>query len=327
MSPPAGTDVARAARLIRAGALVAFATETVYGLGAHALDETAIARVFEAKNRPRFDPLIVHVPDRCAADPLVSRWPRLAERLAEAFWPGPLTLVLPKSALVPDLATAGLPSVAIRVPGHPLALELLRRADVPVAAPSANPFGGLSPTTAAHVAAGLGDKVDYILDGGPCQVGVESTILAVDDAGATLLRPGGVALEDCAAVAGPIAVAERLPGRPDEAALAPGMLESHYAPKTPMSLVDGIKDDETGATERVGILAFQPCESVGRYAAREVLSPTGDLVEAAANFFAALRRLDEAGVDRIVAVRLPQQGLGRAMNDRLQRGAAERREL
>src|SRR5690606_17904261 len=204
MNASIGTDVALAAQLIAAGKLVAFPTETVYGLGANALDSAAVADVFAAKERPHFDPLIVHVATLEAARELVTEFPDTAVRLAEKFWPGPLTLVLPKVDRVPHLVTAGLPSVGVRIPAHPLALELIERAGVPIAAPSANLFGQVSPTTAEHVAAQLADRIDYILDGGPCRVGVESTVLHLGGERPLLLRPGGVSLEDLEAVIGPV---------------------------------------------------------------------------------------------------------------------------
>jgi L-threonylcarbamoyladenylate synthase len=318
MSCPVGVDVAYAARLLREGKLVSFATETVYGLGANALDVNAVARVFAVKNRPHFDPLIVHIADRSWLSRLVTTWPETAEQLANHFWPGPLTLVLPKTELVPDLVTSGLPSVAVRMPSHPLALELLRLADVPVAAPSANLFGQLSPTRAEHVADRLGDQIDYLLDGGPCSVGVESTVLLLEPNRAVLLRPGGVALEDIESLIGPVEMPARATSG-HEAAPSPGMLPQHYAPRTPLAIVDDF--DSLVDSNRCGLLTLQPCPVASRFAAVEMLSASGDLTEAAANFFAALRRLDSARIERIVARPLPNHGLGRALNDRLMRAA------
>ncbi len=320
MTCPMGVDVAHAARLLRAGKLVSFATETVYGLGANALDVNAVARVFAVKNRPRFDPLIVHIADRSWLPRLLLSWPETAERLAARFWPGPLTLVLPKTELVSDLVTSGLPSVAVRMPSHPLALELLRLADVPVAAPSANLFGQLSPTCAEHVAERLGDQIDYLLDGGPCSVGVESTVLLLEPDGIVrLLRPGGVALEEIEAVIGPVELPSRTTTPDDEAALSPGMLSQHYAPRTPLVIVADI--DSLPAPDRCGLMTLQSHPAADRFAAVEVLSASGDLTEAAAQFFAALRRLDASRVSRIVATAFPNHGLGRALNDRLMRAA------
>ena len=340
--------VEHAAELLRAGKLVAFPTETVYGLGANALDEAAVARIFAAKNRPTFDPLIVHVYDVAQLEQLVREIPPTARLLIDRFWPGPLTLVLPKTDAVPDLVTAGLPTVAVRMPDHPLALELLRLADVPVAAPSANPFGAVSPTTAAHVAEQLGDRVDYILDGGACRVGVESTVLAVllteeskPEAQAKgrvakpslarqasisdlrLLRPGGVPVEAIEAVVGPVHIeppaTRTLAASGSLAQPSPGMLTRHYAPRTPLEI--HASPPAVARGERVGLLTLQPQLDTDRFAAIETLSQTGDLIEAAARFFAALRRLDALQLDRIVALPIPELGLGRALNDRLRRAS------
>lgn len=324
MRCPIGTDTDRAAAILRAGGLVAFATETVYGLGGLALDPRAAARIFEAKQRPRFDPLIVHVADRAQIAPLVSRVPDRFETLARRFWPGPLTLVVPKSALVPDLVTSGLPSVALRIPAHPLALELLARVGCPVAAPSANPFGRISPTCASHVADSLGDRIDYILDGGPCRVGLESTVLDLSGDRPLLLRPGGLPVEEIEQVVGPV---ERLSSTrnesqvPSHAPLAsPGLLDRHYAPTTPLVIV-ATPSRDLPANRRVGLLLPAPWSEPLPHAAVEVLGANGSLVEAAANFFAALRRLDALGLDTIEALPFPDEGLGRALNDRLRRAA------
>jgi L-threonylcarbamoyladenylate synthase len=319
MNAPIGTDVQHAARLIAAGRLVAFPTETVYGLGANALDTSAVAGVFAAKERPHFDPLIVHVATLEAARDLVTDFPDIAVRLAERFWPGPLTLVLPKVDRVPDLVTAGLPSVAVRIPAHPLALELIERAGVPIAAPSANPFGQVSPTTAQHVAAQLADRIDYILDGGPCRVGVESTVLHLGGERPLLLRPGGVSLEDLEAVIGPVETLPSSPASDEGPQAAPGLLERHYAPRTPLQIVDELPPPDQRSES--GLLTLGPVDEAHTFAAVEVLSPTANLTEAAAHFYAALRRLDDAGLSQILARRFPPHGLGRALNDRLQRAA------
>jgi L-threonylcarbamoyladenylate synthase len=319
MTCPIGTDVERAARLLVGGGLVAFATETVYGLGASALDTRAVARIFEVKGRPRFDPLIVHVADRTWLEQLVTRIPDLARVLMDRFWPGPLTLVLPKTAIVPDLVTAGLATVAVRMPGHPFALELLKHAGTPVAAPSANPFGQVSPTTAQHVADQLGTQIDYILDGGPCSVGLESTVLNLSGAVPTLLRPGGISREQIEEVVGTVE-SIGLAFDPAEPQLGPGLLATHYATRTPLMLAK--PEDRLPLAPRVGLLAFQPEASLQRFAAVEILSPRGDLAEAATNLFAAMRRLDALNLDLIVARPVPELGLGRAINDRLRRAAS-----
>ncbi len=331
---PVSEDVSRAADILRSGGLVAFGTETVYGLGANALDELAVARVFEAKNRPHFDPLIVHIADRKWLDRLAEQLSPAANRLADVFWPGPLTMVLPKKEIVPDLVTSGLPSVAIRMPGHPLALELLAEVDLPIAAPSANPFGQISPTTAQHVLDNLGDRIDLILDGGPCNVGVESTVVLMTDEQPKILRHGGVTQEQLEQVIGPVGV-HRSEGNDISVAniagdgestkvgvVAPGMLSQHYSPTTPLALVSDVSGEQLSG-KRIGLLCLstQPSVTVegAEFAAVETLSEDGDLRTAAAGFFAALRRLDSRDLDLIVAEPFPEEGLGRALNDRLRR--------
>lgn len=299
-----------AAEVLREGGLVAFPTETVYGLGAKAFDPLAVARVFEVKGRPRFDPLIVHIGRREEVEALWLRVPPLAKRLWERFWPGPLTLVYYKRPEVPDIVTAGLETVAVRMPSHPVALALLREAAIPIAAPSANSFGRLSPTRAEHVIDDLGDKVDLILDGGPCPIGVESTILSLAYNPPRLLRPGGVPVEEIEAVIGPVERV-RVSSRPE----APGSLPSHYRPRTPLLLCgEGV---EIPKGLKVGLLAFrQPRKG---FWAVEVLSPRGDLREAASRLFEALHRLDRMGLDLILAEPVPEEGLGLAIMDRLRR--------
>lgn len=319
MSCPIGTDVASAGRLLVQSGLVAFPTETVYGLGANALDVTAVAKVFAAKQRPEFDPLIVHVSDAVAASDLAAHWPAVASKLADAFWPGPLSLVVPRKDVIPDLVTSGMDSVALRVPQHPVAQQLIAAAGVPIAAPSANLFGRISPTTALHVAEQLGDCIDYILDGGPCRVGIESTVVSLLDEQPCVLRLGGISLEQLERVVGSIPVHSV---GDENAPVAPGQLLKHYAPRIPVSIVTSADEYEHSAGEAAGLLTPQPTELDNTFAACEVLSTTGDLIECAAGFFAALRRLDAMGIDRIVAVQFPDHGLGRALNDRLTRAAA-----
>jgi len=303
-----------AARCLRQGGLVAFPTETVYGLGADARNGEAVARLYAAKGRPAFNPLIAHVADAMCARRL-GRFDAAAERLAAAFWPGPLTLVLPKLAdcSVADLALAGLDSVAVRVPAHPLAHALLEAFDGPVVAPSANRSGHVSPTSAAHVLADLRGRIDMVLDGGPCTVGVESTIVSCLGEPA-LLRPGGVARESIERVLGR---ALALPAAAQAAPLAPGMLDSHYAPKAHLRL--------EAQAPRAGeaFLAFGPDAPVASGMSLN-LSPRGDMIEAAAKLFSHLRALDASGAAGIAVMRVPHEGLGEAINDRLKRAAAPR---
>ena len=319
MLPAAEPESLRmAAEVIRSGGLVAFPTETVYGLGAGAFNPQAIARIFEVKNRPTFDPLIVHIADLAALDRLVASVTPWARRLIEQFWPGPLTLVLPKRAEVPDLVTAGLPTVAVRMPAHPSAQALIREAGTPIAAPSANRFGYVSPTSAQHVLDGLGDQVDLILDGGPCPIGVESTIVSLVGTWPELLRPGSVTLAEIREVIGPFVRASA-----GQAVVAPGQLPRHYATRTPLSIlpVHGtlprLSDDV-----RAGLLAFSALAHLGGYRAVEVLSPSGDLRVAAQNLFAALRRLDALGLDHLYVEPCEEHGIGVAIMDRLRRCAA-----
>jgi L-threonylcarbamoyladenylate synthase len=315
--------IAAAAETLAQGGLVAFPTETVYGLGADATNGAAVARLYAAKGRPSFNPLIAHVPDLDAARRLaVFNAP--AERLAEAFWPGPLTLVLPKTPDCPvsDLATAGLDTTAIRVPAHPIAQRLLDAFGKPIVAPSANRSGHVSPTTAEHVVADLGDRVDLVLDGGATQVGLESTIVACLNGEAALLRPGGLPRAEIERVLGAPLVEPPVPADADEdGVLAPGMLASHYAPGATLRLE--ARDVRYGEA----LLAFGPMPAAARGLRRVLnLSPSGDLVEAAANLFSHLRALDAAGVTSIAVMPVPHEGLGEAINDRLRRAAAPRPE-
>ncbi len=269
MSARIGTDLEHAAALLRGGGTVAIPTETVYGLAANAFDPEAVLRIFTTKQRPSFDPLIVHIGRRTDVQRVVKELPPGAERLMEAFWPGPLTLVLPKRAEVPDVVTSGLDTVGVRMPAHPLTLDLLHRLDLPLAAPSANPFGYVSPTTAQHVADQLGESIPYILDGGPCEVGVESTIIGWEHEGWKLYRPGGVAVEAIEQVIGRVGAAVK-PVLP----VAPGMLESHYAPRKPVFVGDVPTLLEAHAGMRVAVIGLST-----RYATHytEMLSPRGDL--------------------------------------------------
>jgi L-threonylcarbamoyladenylate synthase len=300
--------LAAAALILARGGLVAFPTETVYGLGADARNDRAVAGIFAAKGRPRFNPLIVHLPDHAAARAICAFDDR-AERLAAAFWPGPMTLVLPlrRDAGISALVTAGLGTVAVRVPAHPVARAVLAAFGGPVAAPSANPSGRISPTTAAHVLASLGGRIDAVLDGGASGIGLESTIIGLDGP-ARLLRAGGLPAEAVEACLGEAVVAAADPDRPS----APGQLASHYAPRGMVRL----NADE--AREGEVLLGFGPVDAALN------LSPAGDLTEAAANLFGHLHRLDAMGAERIAVSPIPDHGLGRAINDRLKRAAAPR---
>ncbi|MDD9903385.1 MAG: L-threonylcarbamoyladenylate synthase [Rhodospirillaceae bacterium] len=301
----------KAATALRAGELVAFPTETVYGLGADATNDKAVAKIYEAKNRPSFNPLIVHLPDVDGVRRLAEFSP-LADRLAAKFWPGAISFVLPRKPGCPlsKLVSAGLPTFAARVPAKKSARDLLRAAGIPVAGPSANRSGRISPTQAAHVASDLGDRVSIILDDGPCAVGVESTVLDVTGGTPTILRPGGVTQEDIEATLGqPIAVASSNEDSPK----SPGMLLSHYAPRLPVRL------NATGPNDGEAYLGFG-----GSTGAEMNLSVRGDLTEAAANLFAFLHELDEPRWSGIAVAAIPEVGLGRAINDRLRRAAAPR---
>jgi L-threonylcarbamoyladenylate synthase len=313
--------VAAAARCLAAGGLVAFPTETVYGLGADAQNARAVARLYDAKGRPAFNPIIAHVADAAAAARL-AEFNADAARLAQAFWPGALTLVLPKRPDCPvaDLATAGLESIALRVPDHPVARAIIAAFDAPVVAPSANRSGHVSPTTAQHVHFDLRGRIDLIIDGGPAPIGIESTIVACLD-GPLLLRPGGVPRADIARVLG-----RELPDAPTspaadaaETPIAPGQLASHYAPRTPLRL------DATDVNTGEALLAFGHAPPRGAERAVNILnlSPRGDLIEAAANLFSHLRALDAAGSSAIAVMPVPQTGLGEAINDRLRRAAVK----
>jgi L-threonylcarbamoyladenylate synthase len=305
-------SIAQAGKLLREGRLVAFPTETVYGLGANALDESAVAAIFAAKERPRFNPLIVHVRDSDEAGELVQFHP-LASALAEAFWPGGLTLVLPRREPCPLalLVSGGLPTAAIRAPAHPVARSLVEAAGVPIAAPSANRAGRISPTSAADAADELRGRVDLILDGGPCALGIESTVIGFDGKNPILLRPGAVPREEIENLVGPLRDAD------GAVVQAPGMMASHYAPRAQLRL--NAKAVEAGEA----LLAFGPDPLKGALVTRN-LSAAGDLREAAANLFSMLRLLDKSGSETIAVMPIPDHGLGEAINDRLARASAPR---
>jgi L-threonylcarbamoyladenylate synthase len=309
--PATEEAIAEAAQALAHGEIVAFPTETVYGLGADACDAHAVAKVFAAKERPRFNPLIVHVPDLAAAKSYAV-FDATARKLAQAFWPGPLSLVLPKRADsgIADLVTAGLDTIALRAPNHAIAQALLAAAKLPIAAPSANRSGRVSPTTSSHVESELGDIPAMILDGGPCPLGIESTVVGVAGDALVLLRLGAVPREAIEAVLGQaLSLAKE-----GSAVASPGQLERHYAPVTPLRL--GATDVRAGEA----LLAFGPKAPHGAIVSIN-LSASGDLEEAAANLFASLRRLDESGVDAIAVMPIPDRSLGEAINDRLRRAA------
>ena len=308
-----------AAEQLRRGNLVAFPTETVYGLAANALDSVAVAKIFELKGRPTFDPLIVHVAHRQDLLDLVREVPRPIERLIDRFWPGPLSVVSPRRTIVPDLVTSGLPSVAVRCPSHPVASRLITEAGVPLAAPSANRFGRISPTTAEHVREQFPRDLPNILDGGPCEVGVESTVVGFDGTSVILYRPGGIPLEAIQDEVGKVKVA----GTDDQTPSSPGQLTQHYAPRTPLTISAHYGPIQN--EQRVGLLALAqsaPPDKPSTFTAIEYLSKDGCLREAAANLFAAMRRLDEKNLDLIVATPIPEHDLGFAIMDRLRRASA-----
>lgn len=322
------TDPVVAAEFLRAGQLVAFATETVYGLGADATQSEAVAAVFEAKRRPAFDPLIVHVASVEAAKQVASSWPSAAERLADAFWPGPLTLVLPRRDHISDLVTSGLPGVGIRIPAHPMARTLLELVGRPVVAPSANLFGSVSPTSAEHVLNGLEGRISAVLDGGPCEVGLESTVISLMSETPVILRPGGLPKERLEEVLGPVSIAAPNAALDDSAQPSPGMLSRHYAPGTVLHCIRRDAAAEPIEGLRCGLLTHGEDPNLTKQQKNVQferiirLGDTKDLATCAANFFAGLRSLDASGLDAIIARKFPDEGLGIALNDRLKRAAA-----
>ncbi|PSR56004.1 threonylcarbamoyl-AMP synthase [Adhaeribacter arboris] len=313
-----GTDTEQAANLLRAGQLVSIPTETVYGLAANAYLEEAVVSIFEAKQRPAFDPLIVHTHSIQELNKIAVNIPQRAYQLAEAFMPGPVTLILPRHPKIPLLVTSGNESVGVRIPNHPLTLSLLQQLDFPVAAPSANPFGYVSPTTAQHVEQQLGDRIPYIIDGGPCQIGIESTIINLVNNEVEILRLGGLAIEEIETVIKqPVKYVKTSSSNPK----APGMLSSHYAPRKKVLLGNIRENLKNYNPERTGILSFQNVwEQVPRNQ-QFILAPNGDTNEAARNLFAALRQLDSLSIDIILAELVPETGLGKAINDRLIRAS------
>lgn len=307
-------QVTHAAQLIRAGRLVAFPTETVYGLGANALDASAVKRIYEAKGRPHSSPIICHINSLEMVGEIASDWPEAAQKLAEKFWPGPLTLVLPKTSAVPDLVTAGLPTVGVRIPSHPIALALLKASGLPLAAPSANRFTEVSPTTAEHVRHSLGDRVDYILDGGPCPVGIESTVLSLVENIPILLRPGGVSRQQIEEIIGP--VASRQEPEAETAHASPGLHPRHYSPRTRLYLV------ENGDVPGEGRGAYLQFAHPAKGAVTEVVLMPTDAASYAARIYEVLHFLDVRGLDWIAVDSPPNLPEWEAVQDRLRRAAS-----
>ena len=317
-----GTDLILAKKLLTEGKLVAIPTETVYGLAANGLDETAVAGIFSAKNRPTFDPLILHVASIEQAQSLCTDWPEMADKLARAFWPGPLTLILPKADHVPDLTTSGQPTVGIRMPNNRLTLELLSTLPFPLAAPSANPFGYVSPTNAQHVADQLGDRIDYILDDGDCFVGIESTIIAIENGAPKVLRLGGLSLERISDVLG-VPVLEHL--NQNSNPLAPGQLDQHYSPRCKLIVLNTMPASVIDPSVPIIYFSKQEAQRDSNNNLSDgphyYLSDSGDTNQAASNLFSTLRRLDQDNQKIAYFEWAPQNGLGRAINDRLERAA------
>ncbi|MBC7862493.1 MAG: threonylcarbamoyl-AMP synthase [Bacteroidia bacterium] len=310
-----GKDILTAKKILTESGLVAIPTETVYGLAANAFDEKAVIKIFEAKNRPLFDPLILHTNSIEKIKLFVKEIPESALKLVEKFWPGPLTLLLPKKEIVPDLVTSGLRDVAVRIPDHTLTLELLSQLEFPLAAPSANLFGYVSPTSALHVHQQLGEKIEYILDGGECKVGIESTIVGFEKGKAIVFRLGGLAIEEIENVCGKVELRINNSSNPN----APGQLKSHYATKKPLCTGNIDEAIEKFQYKRMGVISF--CKEYPGQLTK-TLSPKGNLEEAAQNLFKAMRELDENdSVDFIYAEVFPSEFLGRAINDRLQRAS------
>jgi L-threonylcarbamoyladenylate synthase len=310
--------VARAVDLLRNGEVVALPTETVYGLAADALKPIAVAKIFEAKDRPRFDPLIVHLPSRDWLERIVDvsvQERQLILKLADKFWPGPFTMVLQKREIVPEIVTAGLDTVAVRISAHPVFAEIVRELDQPLAAPSANRFGRVSPTTAQHVMDDLGGRIPLIINGGPTEHGIESTVVAVRGGKIDILRRGPITAEQLSEF-GKVDIV-----MPSRKISAPGQLPSHYSPKTPLRLIDNAESFLPQENQRVGLLAWNPVEPEKKFAAVRLLSERQDLREAAANLFRHLRELDQSALDLIVAERVPCRGLGAAILDRLERAS------
>jgi L-threonylcarbamoyladenylate synthase len=310
------TDLNLVKKELIKGEPVAIPTETVYGLAANAFKATSVDKIFHLKQRPANNPLIVHIPSSEFLSKIACEIPESAKRLATAFWPGPLTLVLKKQKVIPDRVTAGKDTVGVRIPKHPLTLKLLKQLDFPLAAPSANPFGAISPTTAVHVSHAFQDKLKYVLDGGPCERGLESTIIGFENDQAVLYRHGAISLEAIEEIVGKIHVKNKNEESPE----APGMLSKHYAPKTPIVLSTEIaKDVKTYRLKKLGLLFFKDAQGFDKLHQVKVLSPKGDLKEAAKKLYTALHHLDQLDLDLIITEHFPENDLGRTINDRLKR--------
>jgi len=309
-------DISKAVQLLNAEQIVAIPTETVYGLAGNIYSEKAIKSIFKTKQRPFFNPLIVHIPSIDYLSQIVEHLPEKAKLLAQAFWPGPITLVLKKKAIIPDLITAGKDTVAVRIPNHPSTLALLNQLEFPLAAPSANPFGSISPTRAKHVETYFKHKIKMILDGGACKKGIESTIIGFENDEPIIYRLGSTAMEDIEAVVGKITILNKKKVNPD----APGMLERHYAPKTQTILTDSILDSiNAWKNQRIGVITFQNKIENRHINIQLALSEKGNLSESASNLYNILHQLDKMNLDVIIAEKFPNHGLGKSINDRLER--------
>lgn len=313
-----GTDITQASLFLKEGKLVAIPTETVYGLAANAFNSDAVSGIFEAKNRPTFDPLIVHTHRLEKVKEFVTHIHPELLKLAKYFWPGPLTLLLPKKSIISDLVTSGLGTVGVRIPNHPITLSLLSQLNFPLAAPSANPFGYISPTTAMHVNNQLGSKIPYILDGGACKIGLESTIVGEENGEIIIYRLGGLTIEAINAIVGNVTVNLNQSSNPK----APGQLKSHYAPKKPIYIGNLIELQNQYADKKIGILSFGNFRITHTDAIIKNLSPSTNYQEAAIHLFSFLRELDESAAELIICDLLPEESLGMAINDRLQRAAS-----
>ncbi|MCP3931569.1 MAG: threonylcarbamoyl-AMP synthase [Bacteroidetes bacterium] len=313
-----GTDIKRAKALLQNNQLVGIPTETVYGLAGNAFSKEAVVEIFRVKNRPAFDPLIIHTSSFERINEFVHSIPEQAQELAKHFMPGSLTLLLPKKDILPELVTSGSSLVAVRIPAHPMTLSLLSQLDFPVAAPSANPFGYISPTSAEHVEQQLGDRIPYVLDGGICKVGIESTIVGFEKDEPVIFRKGGIAIEKIESLIGEVRIKPHSSSNPK----APGMLKSHYAPHIPVLIGDIEQLLTQLEPQKTGILSFRKSFSLVPSKQQIILSNKGDLSEAARNLFAGMRQLDKMDIEIILAELLPEEGLGRAINDRLKRAAA-----